>query len=164
MMRRNLIETVMGAVVLLVAGLFLWLAYTSAHVETPAGYDIMATFGRAGGIAVGSDVECLDVGLVAHLALDAHRHRHGVAVLGDLRRLDRHLAVGGRTLGQRAEPLLDGIRRGRGVARRHHAGNCRQPAPAHPRERGTREWGTTYRLFGGCTENSLVLRAGRAVN
>ena len=39
-MRRNLIETVMGAVVLLVAVLFLWVAYDTAHVETPAGYDL----------------------------------------------------------------------------------------------------------------------------
>jgi phospholipid/cholesterol/gamma-HCH transport system substrate-binding protein len=71
-MRRNLIETVMGAVVLLVAGLFLWLAYTTARVDTPAGYDITATFGRSGGIAAGSDVRIsgIKVGTVSVRRLD----------------------------------------------------------------------------------------------
>lgn len=75
-MRRNLIETVMGAVVLLVAGLFLWVAYTTAHVETPAGYDITATFGRAGGIAIGSDVRIsgIKVGSVTDRQLDTRTY------------------------------------------------------------------------------------------
>lgn len=71
-MRRNMIETVMGAVVLLVAVLFLWVAYRTAHVESPAGYDITATFGRSGGIAVGSDVRIsgIKVGSVTDRRLD----------------------------------------------------------------------------------------------
>lgn len=73
-MRRNLIETVMGAVVLLVAGLFLWVAYTTANVTAPAGYAISATFGRAGGIAVGSDVRIsgIKVGSVTDRQLDTN--------------------------------------------------------------------------------------------
>ena len=71
-MRRNLIETVMGAVVLLVAGLFLWLAYTTAHLGTPPGYTVTATFGQAGGIAVGGDVRIsgIKVGSVTARDLD----------------------------------------------------------------------------------------------
>lgn len=71
-MSRNLIETVMGAVVLLVAGLFLWLAYTTANLRSPAGYAVTATFGQAGGIAVGSDVRIsgIKVGSVTGRELD----------------------------------------------------------------------------------------------
>ncbi|MBK8210691.1 MAG: outer membrane lipid asymmetry maintenance protein MlaD [Rhodospirillales bacterium] len=71
-MRRNLIETVMGAVVLLVAGLFLWVAYTTAHVRAPAGYAVTAIFGRAGGITVGSDVRIsgIKIGAVTDRHLD----------------------------------------------------------------------------------------------
>ena len=71
-MRRNLIETVMGAVVLLVAGLFLWLAYTTANLSTPAGYTVTAAFGQAGGITVGGDVRIsgIKVGSVTGRELD----------------------------------------------------------------------------------------------
>ena len=37
-MGRNLVETVMGGVVLLVAGLFVYFAYTTAEVATVEGY------------------------------------------------------------------------------------------------------------------------------
>ena len=71
-MRRNLIETVMGAVVLLVAGLFLWLAYTTANLRAPTGYAVTATFGQAGGIAIGNDVRIsgIKVGSVTGRELD----------------------------------------------------------------------------------------------
>lgn len=71
-MRRNLIETVMGAVVLLVAGLFLWLAYTTANLRAPTGYTVTAIFGQAGGIAVGNDVRIsgIKVGSVTERELD----------------------------------------------------------------------------------------------
>jgi phospholipid/cholesterol/gamma-HCH transport system substrate-binding protein len=71
-MRRNVIETVMGAVVLLVAGLFLWVAYTTANVRSTGGYSVTATFGQAGGIAVGNDVRIngIKVGNVTARTLD----------------------------------------------------------------------------------------------
>lgn len=71
-MRRNVIETVMGAVVLLVAVLFVWFAYATAQVRANPGYAVTAQFGQAGGLAVGSDVRIsgIRVGSVAARALD----------------------------------------------------------------------------------------------
>ncbi len=55
-MRRNLIETLMGAVVLVVAGLFLIFAYSSTNLRPVRGYELTAKFERVDGLAVGSDV------------------------------------------------------------------------------------------------------------
>lgn len=71
-MGRNLIETVMGAVVLLVAGLFIFFAYDLAQVETARGYEVKATFLRIGGLTRGSDVRIsgIKVGTVLEARLD----------------------------------------------------------------------------------------------
>lgn len=55
-MKRNVIETVLGAVVLLVAGVFLAFAYGSADLRPVAGYKIVAHFNAVDGLTVGSDV------------------------------------------------------------------------------------------------------------
>lgn len=75
-MRRNLIETVMGAVVLLVAALFVYFAYTTAQVYSAPGYQIAASFGKVGGLAVGSDVRIsgVKVGTVTSRALDPRNY------------------------------------------------------------------------------------------
>lgn len=71
-MGRNLIETVMGAVVLLVAGLFVFFAYDLAQVDTARGYEIKANFLRIGGLTRGSDVRIsgIKVGTVLDARLD----------------------------------------------------------------------------------------------
>lgn len=55
-MERNPIETIMGAVVLLVAALFLAFAYTTADLRPVAGYPVQAVFLKIGGLEIGSDV------------------------------------------------------------------------------------------------------------
>ncbi len=55
-MGRNVIETVLGAVVLLVAGLFLYFAFNSANLRQVKGYKVEAIFQRADGLKTGSDV------------------------------------------------------------------------------------------------------------
>ena len=55
-MSRNIIETLMGAVVLLVAAIFLVFAYTSADVGAVEGYQVSARFDQIDGLAPGSDV------------------------------------------------------------------------------------------------------------
>ncbi len=55
-MGRNVIETVLGAVVLLVAGLFMYFAFNSADLRKIQGYQVMAIFQRADGLKTGSDV------------------------------------------------------------------------------------------------------------
>lgn len=55
-MHRNLIETLLGAVVLGVAGLFLAFAYTTADLGRASGYEVYAEFTTIGGLKVGNDV------------------------------------------------------------------------------------------------------------
>lgn len=55
-MGRNVIETVLGAVVLLVAGLFMAFAFKSADLKKVQGYAVTALFQRADGLKNGSDV------------------------------------------------------------------------------------------------------------
>jgi phospholipid/cholesterol/gamma-HCH transport system substrate-binding protein len=71
-MRRNAIETIMGAVVLLVAALFVYVTYTSTNVRASPGYLVTASFGKVGGLAAGSDVRIsgIKVGTVATRTLD----------------------------------------------------------------------------------------------
>lgn len=71
-MHRNIFETVMGGVVLLVAALFLWVAYTMAEVNVVSGYKVSATFSQLGGLPIGSDVQVsgVKVGSVADRRLD----------------------------------------------------------------------------------------------
>lgn len=72
-MRRNLIETVMGAVVLLVGIVFLYFAYAMVGVQRASGYTLKASFGSVGGLTVGSDVRVsgVKVGTVTDRSLDS---------------------------------------------------------------------------------------------
>lgn len=71
-MRRNVIETVMGAVVLIVAGLFLFFSYSTAQLRSVDGYAVIAKFDRIDGLALGSDVRIsgIKVGTVHSQRLD----------------------------------------------------------------------------------------------
>lgn len=69
---KNLVETLMGAVVLAVAGAFLIFAYTVTNVGSVRGYEITARFDRIDGLRVGSDVRLsgIRVGQVVDARLD----------------------------------------------------------------------------------------------
>lgn len=71
-MNRNMIETVMGAVVLIVAVGVLIFAYENSSKKPTEGYSISANFESATGIAEGSDVRVggIKVGTVADMQLD----------------------------------------------------------------------------------------------
>ncbi len=71
-MRRNLAETVMGAVVIVVAGAFLYFFFTTAQIKSQGGYQVSATFSKVGGILAGSDVRIsgINVGTVSDVHLD----------------------------------------------------------------------------------------------
>ena len=60
-MSGNVIETVMGAVVLVAAALFLFFAYTTSQVRAVDGYTVTAQFTRVDGIRDGSDVRIAGV-------------------------------------------------------------------------------------------------------
>jgi phospholipid/cholesterol/gamma-HCH transport system substrate-binding protein len=55
-MKGNVIETVMGAVVLVVAALFLFFAYSTSQLRSVKGYELNANFEHIDGIRDGSDV------------------------------------------------------------------------------------------------------------
>lgn len=71
-MRRNVIETVLGGVVLAVAALFLVFAYTSANLRSVQGYDLNAEFSSIAGLQTGGDVRIsgVKVGTVTSKSLD----------------------------------------------------------------------------------------------
>lgn len=72
MTRRNPIETVLGAVVLVSAAMFLAFAYSAADLRAVTGYDVTATFLKVGGLERGSDVRVsgINVGTVTDQRLD----------------------------------------------------------------------------------------------
>lgn len=69
---RNLIETVMGAVVLILAAGFVFFAYKSGNVAEVSGYNVSAKFDRADGVVTGSDVRVsgIKIGSVTAQAID----------------------------------------------------------------------------------------------
>ncbi len=71
-MKRNPIETVLGAVVLAAAAMFLVFAYSIADLKAVTGYEVKATFLKVGGLERGSDVRIsgIDVGTVTGQTLD----------------------------------------------------------------------------------------------
>ncbi len=71
-MQRNMLETVMGAIVLLTAVAFVSLAYEAANIRGTEGYELEAEFGATGGVSVGDDVRIsgIKVGRISRQELD----------------------------------------------------------------------------------------------
>ena len=71
-MSRNVIETVMGAVVLVIAAVFLFFAYSTSQVRSVSGYPLTAKFDRIEGIREGGDVRIsgIKVGSIVSESLD----------------------------------------------------------------------------------------------
>jgi len=71
-MNHNAIETILGAVVLFIAGFFLVFAMSAADMKRVSGYDVTANFSKADGINQGLDVRIsgVKVGTVEKTELD----------------------------------------------------------------------------------------------
>lgn len=71
-MHNETVETLIGAIVVAVAILFVFFAYRSAGETGMAGYELVAKMNRVDGIAVGTDVKLsgIKVGTVTGLTLD----------------------------------------------------------------------------------------------
>lgn len=71
-MKRSVVETVLGAVVLILALVFLVFSYSTANVGDVSGYNISANFSGIGGLKVGDSVQIsgVKVGQVAKVELD----------------------------------------------------------------------------------------------
>ena len=72
MSNNNSVETLIGAIVVAVAAAFLFFAYTSTGSGNVAGYDVIAKFSSADGLAPGTDVRLhgIKIGTVTTLSLD----------------------------------------------------------------------------------------------
>ena len=79
-MSRNIVETVLGAVVLVVAIAFLAFAYARSDVGDPGGYELVAMFDQVSGLGPGADVRIsgVKVGTVVDQWLDPATYRAGV--------------------------------------------------------------------------------------
>ncbi len=75
-MGKNLIETLMGSVVIMVAVIFIAFAYSKADVGAVTGYTVKAKFDRIDGIKVGGDVRLsgIKVGTVVEEILDPNTY------------------------------------------------------------------------------------------
>ena len=71
-MQRNMLEAVMGAIVLIAAVAFVSLAYEAANIRGTDGYELEAEFGATGGLSVGDDVRIsgIKVGRISRQELD----------------------------------------------------------------------------------------------
>ncbi len=81
-MSRSVVETLIGAVVLIVAVLFLAYAFRTVDASTPGGYEIIARFDRVDGLKKGADVTIggIKVGTVVDQKLDPKTYQAVVRV------------------------------------------------------------------------------------
>ncbi|WP_374449476.1 outer membrane lipid asymmetry maintenance protein MlaD [Stella sp.] len=71
-MKHSIVETVIGAVVLAVAAVFVVFAYSASGIRAVSGYELVARFERVDGVAVGTDVRIggIKVGTITRMELD----------------------------------------------------------------------------------------------
>lgn len=76
-MTRNIIETATGAIVILVAVVFLVFSYNVSDLRPAEGYDVIAKFNAVDGLAVGSDVRVagVKIGTVVDQTIDQEEYR-----------------------------------------------------------------------------------------
>lgn len=75
-MNRNLIETIVGGLVIVVAVVVMVFAYSTASLRPISGYELTARFDRVDGLQTGSDVRIsgIRVGTVTRQSLDAKNY------------------------------------------------------------------------------------------
>lgn len=134
------IETVMGAVVLIVAATFLVFAWDKAHMDAPRGYVLSAAFNSVGGIEIGSDVRVngIKVGTVTGQRLDPETFQAVV----DLS-IDPQLKV---PTNSTAGIASDGMLGGKHI--RLEPGNAKEYLPAGGRIAATRDYRSLEELVG----------------
>lgn len=82
-MRRNIVETIVGALVLVVAGVFVFYAFAKSDRTSTDGYEIVARFDRIDGLKRGADVTLsgVKVGTVAGFDLDRQSYQAVVRMM-----------------------------------------------------------------------------------
>lgn len=76
-MQSNLVETLIGAIVVVIAGVFLFYGYSNSGMRSAGGYHVKAEFDRIDGLANGSDVRLsgIKVGTVVGQAIDQKNYQ-----------------------------------------------------------------------------------------
>ncbi|MEX0839847.1 MAG: outer membrane lipid asymmetry maintenance protein MlaD [Parvibaculum sp.] len=76
-MQSNLVETLIGTIVVVVAALFLFYGYTTSGMRSSAGYKVTAEFSGVDGLANGSDVRLsgIKIGTVVSQRLNAETYQ-----------------------------------------------------------------------------------------
>jgi phospholipid/cholesterol/gamma-HCH transport system substrate-binding protein len=76
-MSGSVVETIIGAVVIAVAGFFLTYAYSNVGHSSLAGYPLVAKFDRVDGLTIGGDVRMsgIKVGTITAQSLDPESYR-----------------------------------------------------------------------------------------
>lgn len=76
-MGRSVFETIMGALVLVVAAGFMTFAYQSSNLRPVEGYSLKAKFDTVAGVGLGSDVRIggIKIGVVSNMALDPETYK-----------------------------------------------------------------------------------------
>jgi phospholipid/cholesterol/gamma-HCH transport system substrate-binding protein len=106
-MGRNIVETIVGALVLVVAAIFVFYAFSRSDRSGPGGYEVIARFERVDGLKRGADVTLsgVKVGTVTGFDLDNKTYQAVVrmAIVSDVKLpLDTFAKVN-------AESLLGGM-------------------------------------------------------
>ena len=76
-MQSNLVETLIGTIVVLIAGAFLFYGYSTAGIRSSNGYQVSAEFSRVDGLTNGSDVRMsgIKIGTVVAQRLDPKNYQ-----------------------------------------------------------------------------------------
>ena len=73
-MKRSIIETALGALVLFIAGAFLMFSYKTADVQEVSGYEIFANFTGVGGLKPGDQVMISGVKIGSVLSIELNEN------------------------------------------------------------------------------------------
>jgi len=77
---RNIVETIVGALVLVVAGVFVFYAFAKSDRTGPDGYEVTARFGRIDGLKRGADVTMSGVKIGSVTSVDLDRKTYQAIV------------------------------------------------------------------------------------
>jgi phospholipid/cholesterol/gamma-HCH transport system substrate-binding protein len=77
---RNIVETIVGALVLLVAGVFVFYAFAKSDRAGPGGYEVLARFDRIDGLKRGADVTVSGVKIGSVTGFDLDRKTYQAVV------------------------------------------------------------------------------------
>lgn len=134
------IESLMGAVVLLVAAFFLLFALHHARPEVPKGYPVSARFNSIGGLEVGSDVRIngIKIGTVTGERLDPATYQAVVDMV-----VDRAISL---PVDTAAGIASDGLLGGKHI--RLEPGKAKEMLPAGGTVASTRDYRSLEELVG----------------